>query len=52
VDESVVECGGQPLYVQVGVDAYTRQPVWFDVSLTLQRRRVQVPTEAEKEVPL
>jgi len=27
VDETVVKCGGQPLYVWVGVDAVTRQPI-------------------------
>ena len=27
VDENVVKCGGQPLYVWVGVDAVTRQPI-------------------------
>jgi len=34
VDETVVKCRGQPLYVWVGVDAVTRQPIWFGVSLT------------------
>jgi len=34
VDECVVKCGGRPLYVWVAVDAYTRQPIWFGVSLT------------------
>jgi transposase-like protein len=34
VDESVVKCGGRPLYVWVTVDAYTRRPLWLGVSLT------------------
>jgi len=35
VDESVVKCGGgRPINVWVAVDAYTRQSVWFGVSLT------------------
>ncbi|PSN91967.1 hypothetical protein B9Q03_02530 [Candidatus Marsarchaeota G2 archaeon OSP_D] len=35
VDEGVVKCGGgRPINVWVAVDAYTRQPVWFGVSLT------------------
>ncbi|PSO05619.1 hypothetical protein B9Q13_01475 [Candidatus Marsarchaeota G2 archaeon ECH_B_SAG-G16] len=34
VDESVVKCGGRAIYVWVEVDACTRQPVWFGVSLT------------------
>ena len=34
VDETVVKCRGQPLYVWVAVDAYTRRPIWFGVSLT------------------
>ena len=34
MDESVVKCSGRPVYVWVAVDAYTRQPIWFGVSLT------------------
>ena len=34
VNETVVECAGQPLYVWVAVDAYTRQPIWLGVSPT------------------
>jgi hypothetical protein len=34
VDESVVKCGGRPVYVWVAVDAVTRQPISFGVSLT------------------
>jgi len=35
VDESVVKCGGgRPVYAWVAVDAYTKQPIWFGVSLT------------------
>ena len=34
VDGCVVKCRGQPLYVWVGVDAVTRQPIWLGVSLT------------------
>ena len=34
MDESVVKCGGRPVYVWVAVDAVTRQPISFGVSLT------------------
>jgi len=34
VDESVVKCGGRPVYVWVAVDACTLRPVWFGVSVT------------------
>jgi len=30
----VVKCSGRPVYVWVAVDAVTRQPIWFGVSLT------------------
>jgi transposase-like protein len=33
VDEAVVKCGGQPLYVCV-VDAEARQPILFSASFT------------------
>ena len=33
VDEAVVECSGQPLYVCV-VDAEARQPIFFGASFT------------------
>jgi len=34
VDETVVKCNGTPIYVWAAVDAETRQPIWFGVSLT------------------
>jgi len=34
VDETAVKCTGRPLYVWVAVDAKTRRPIWFGVSLT------------------
>jgi len=53
VDESVVKCGGRPLYVWVAVDAYTRQPICLVRCFTHKdnRERAQVSAQAEGEVP-
>jgi len=47
-----VLCGGQPLYVWVAVDAYTRRPIWLGASLTQANHagRAQVSAQAEEEV--